>query len=96
VVGGLGVWLFGRPHTRHVGASGLILGYFGFLLASVFFDPDLATIVVAIIVAVLYIGLLWQVVPLKKGVSVAGHFFGFLGGILAAGFVALLAAGYYS
>lgn len=90
VVSGLGVWLFGRPHTRHVGASGLILGYFGYLLASVFFAPDLATIVVAVIVAVLYLGLIWQVVPLKKGVSVTGHFFGFLGGIVAAGLVALL------
>jgi membrane associated rhomboid family serine protease len=93
VVGGLGVWLFGRPNTLHVGASGLILGYFGYLLASVFFAPDLATIVVAVIVAVLYLGLIWQVVPLKKGVSFTGHLFGFLAGVLAAGLVALVAGG---
>ena len=33
VVSGLGVWLFAASHTLHVGASGIILGYFGFLLS---------------------------------------------------------------
>src|SRR4051794_33307259 len=33
IVGGLGVWLFAWPHTIHIGASGLIFGYLGFLLA---------------------------------------------------------------
>lgn len=90
VIAGLGTWLFGRSKTQHMGASGLILGYFGYTLASVFFNPDLASIVVAVIVAVLYLGLIWQVVPLKKGVSTTGHLFGFLGGIVAAWVVALL------
>ncbi|MCB0193496.1 MAG: rhomboid family intramembrane serine protease [Anaerolineae bacterium] len=83
IVAGLGTWLLGQPNSLHVGASGVILGYFGFILASVFFTPDIATIVVATIVVVLYIGLIWQILP-KKGVSFTGHLFGFLGGILAA------------
>jgi membrane associated rhomboid family serine protease len=86
----LGVWIFGKPGTQHMGASGLILGYFGYTLASVFFSPDLAAIIIAVIVAVLYLGLIWQVVPLKKGVSTTAHLFGFIGGIVAAGIVALL------
>ena len=90
VIAGLGIWLFGHSNTQHMGASGLILGYFGYTLASAFFNPDLASIVVAVIVAVLYLGLIWQVVPLKKGVSTTGHLFGFLGGIVAAWVVALL------
>jgi len=90
LIAGLGIWLLGQPNTQHMGASGLILGYFGYTLASVFFDPNLASILVAVIVAVLYLGLIWQVVPLKKGVSTTGHLFGFLGGIAAAGIVALL------
>ena len=90
LIAGLGIWLLGKPNTQHMGASGLILGYFGYTLASVFFSPDLASILVAVIVAVLYLGLIWQVVPLKKGVSTTGHLFGFLGGIVAAGIVALL------
>lgn len=90
LIAGLGIWLFGQPNTQHMGASGLILGYFGYTLASVFFAPDLATILVAIVVAILYLGLIWQVVPLKKGVSTTGHLFGFLGGIVAAGLAGLL------
>ena len=90
VIAGLGIWLFGQSNTQHMGASGLILGYFGYTLASAFFNPDLASLVVAVIVAVLYLGLIWQVVPLKKGVSTTGHLFGFLGGIIAAGIVAWL------
>jgi len=90
LISGLGVWIFGKPNTQHMGASGLILGYFGYTLASVFFSPDLAAIIIAVVVAVLYLGLIWQVVPLKKGVSTTAHLFGFVGGIVAAGIVALL------
>jgi membrane associated rhomboid family serine protease len=90
LISGLGVWIFGKPNTQHMGASGLILGYFGYTLASVFFSPDLAAIIIAVVVAVLYLGLIWQVVPLKKGVSTTAHLFGFIGGIMAAGIVALL------
>jgi membrane associated rhomboid family serine protease len=88
-IAGLGIWLFGKPNTRHMGASGLILGYFGFILSSVFFAPDLLTIIVGIVVAVLYLGLIWQIVPLKEGVSTTGHLFGCLGGIVAAAVAAL-------
>ena len=84
LVGGLGVWFFGQPNTLHVGASILILGYFGFLLGNVYASPDLATIIIAVIVAIFYLGLIWQIVPLKQGVSTAGHLFGFVGGVLAA------------
>lgn len=90
LISGLGIWIFGKPNTQHMGASGLILGYFGYILASVFFSPNLAAIIIAVVVAVLYLGLIWQVVPLKKGVSTTAHLFGFIGGIVAAGIVALL------
>lgn len=90
LISGVGVWIFGKPNTRHMGASGLILGYFGYTLANAFFSPNLAAIIIAVVVAVLYLGLIWQVVPLKKGVSTTAHLFGFIGGIVAAGIVALL------
>ena len=32
VVSGLGVWLVGATHTVHVGASGVIFGYFAYVL----------------------------------------------------------------
>jgi membrane associated rhomboid family serine protease len=84
VVGGLGIWLFGASGSVHVGASVLVFGFFGFLLARAFFERSLAAIAVAIIVFIFYGGIIWGVLPGQDGVSWLGHLFGFIGGILAA------------
>src|SRR4030095_9543542 len=39
-VGGFAVWLFGARYSNHLGASGLIFGYLGFLLARCLFDKS--------------------------------------------------------
>ena len=93
LVAGLGTWFFGKPDTLHIGASGVILGYFGFILANVFVAPDLTTILIAGIVVVLYLGLIWQILPLKQGVSTTAHLFGFLGGVISTGLIAWLNPG---
>ena len=85
LVGGLGVWLFGRPGTVHVGASGLIFGYLGYLLLRGLFERSLVAIGIAVLAGVLYGGALWGVLPGRRGVSWEGHLFGFGGGAAAAG-----------
>ena len=84
LVGGLGIWLFGASNSVHVGASGLIFGFFGFLLARAYFERSLAAIALAIVVFLLYGGIIWGVLPGQDGISWLGHLFGFIGGILAA------------
>lgn len=84
VVSGLGVWLFGRSNSTHVGASGLVFGYFGFLLLRAYFERSLIAILVAILVVILYGGLIFGLSPLQIGVSWQAHLFGFIGGALAA------------
>ena len=84
VVSGLGIWLFGATNSVHVGASGVIFGYLGFLLLRGFFERNILSIVMSLIVGFLYGGLIWGVLPSQPGVSWEGHLFGFLGGILAA------------
>ena len=84
VVSGLGVWLFGHSNSTHVGASGLIFGYFGFLLLRAYFERSLIAILVAIFVVFLYGGLIFGLSPLQIGVSWQAHLFGFIGGALAA------------
>lgn len=84
VVSGLGVWLFGGANTVHIGASGLIFGYFGYLVLRAVFERSMASIAVAVIVVMLYSGLIWGILPVYFGVSWQAHLFGFLGGILAA------------
>jgi membrane associated rhomboid family serine protease len=85
VVSGLGVWLFAAPHTLHVGASGIIFGYFGFLLSRSYFEQDLRSAAVSVVVALLYGPLIWGILPSRRrGISWQGHLFGFVGGILTA------------
>ncbi len=83
LVGGLGVWLVGRP-AYHIGASGLIMGYIGFLLARGWYDRSTTSILTALFVLMLYGGSIWSILPGDWWVSWEMHLFGFLSGILAA------------
>jgi membrane associated rhomboid family serine protease len=84
---GLGIWLFGQPQTSHVGASDVILGYLGFLLVRSYFTHDSLSIVLTALIGIMYGGSLLRNLLPEKGVSREGHFFGFIGGILAAQFL---------
>ncbi len=86
---GLALWLLGRPAV-HAGASSLIFGYFGFLLASGWYAKDLQSIVIALVVLIFYGGMIIGILPLRAYVSWEGHLFGLLAGILAAGMNARL------
>lgn len=89
LVTGLGLWLLGNGRTVYIGASGLVFGYFGFLLVRGYFDRNVQSIAIAIVVFLFYGGLLWGLVPHNHpGVSWAAHFLGFIGGAVAARMVA--------
>ena len=82
VLGGLGVWLFGSNST-HIGASGLIFGYFGFLILRGWFERSVSSVVIALIVILLYGGLISGVMPGETGASWENHLCGFLAGCVA-------------
>ncbi|TAD80455.1 MAG: rhomboid family intramembrane serine protease [Oscillatoriales cyanobacterium] len=84
LVSGLGVWLTGAPNSVHIGASGLIFGYFGFLLLRGYFERSFTSILLSLIVGFFYGSLIWGVLPSQPGVSWQAHFFGFVGGVLTA------------
>lgn len=84
VVGGLGVWLVGSPGSVHIGASIVVFGYLGYLLLRGWFERSVSSIIGSLIVAALYGGLVFGVLPGQAGISWEGHLFGFLGGVLAA------------
>ena len=87
LVGGLGVWLFGRP-AIHVGASGLVFGLFGYLLVRGVIDLSILSIFVAIVVASVFGWMVVSgVVPTNDYVSWEGHLCGLIAGALAAIFV---------
>jgi membrane associated rhomboid family serine protease len=84
VVGGLATWLLARSAV-HVGASGLIFGYAGFLLVAGFVEKSLKGIVLAIAVGVLFGGMVLRgITPVSSWVSWESHLFGFVAGVLAA------------
>lgn len=83
IVGGLGTWLLGGVGTNHIGASGLVYGWLGYLLVRGIFNRSLPQILVGVVLGVFYSGLVWGVLPGTPGVSWQAHLFGALGGILA-------------
>jgi membrane associated rhomboid family serine protease len=82
VVAGVATWLFGASPGPHLGASGLVYGYLGFLLVRGFLEPSVRWVVVSVAVGVLYTGVLGALLPAGQ-VSGAGHLGGFIGGVLA-------------
>jgi membrane associated rhomboid family serine protease len=81
---GVGIWLLGRPGTHHLGASGVVFGYLGYLLLRGYFERSLLAIAIAILVGVLYGGALWGLLPLQRGKSWVGHGMGFGAGAIVA------------
>ncbi len=81
---GLGAWLFGAANSVHIGASGVIFGFLGFLLLRGWFERRLLSLLFSLAIGVLYGGMIWQVLPSQPGISWQSHLFGFLGGVFAA------------
>ncbi|MDF1739550.1 MAG: rhomboid family intramembrane serine protease [Verrucomicrobiales bacterium] len=83
-IGGGALWTVGPAGTNHIGASLLIFGYLGFLLARGVVEKSTFWIVVSVVVLVLYGGMLAGVLPGQEGISWQGHLFGFISGVLGA------------
>lgn len=82
---GLSVWLLARPGTVHVGASGLVFGWFGFVIALGLIERSLRAILGAALVVVIYGSMIWGIVP-TSGVKISweAHLFGAVAGAIIA------------
>lgn len=83
LLGGIGVWLFGKPAV-HVGASGLIFGWFGYLVARGLVEKRPVPVLVAVGVGLVYGTMVFGVLPGQPGVSWESHLFGAAAGLVAA------------
>lgn len=82
---GMGVWLFGR-RAIHIGASGVIMGYWSYVLVLAILMPSINTIIVGL-VCLYYLGsLACNIFPTGRHTSWEAHFIGFLSGIVTAYF----------
>ena len=81
IIGGFGVWSFGQASSVHIGASGVVFSYFGYLLFKGLFDKKLKALLVSLGVFIIYGSIIWGVFPGTAGISWEGHLFGFLAGV---------------
>jgi len=84
LVSGLAVWLFQGSNELTVGASGLIFGYFGYVLVRGLVDRNLLDIGIGVVAGVLYWTILQVAIPGTPGISWIGHLGGLFGGVMAA------------
>ena len=75
------VWIFARE-AYHVGASGLVFGYFGVIMARAYIDRSITAIAIAVVTVMAYGGLLWGILPLRSYVSFESHLFGLIAGFV--------------
>lgn len=80
VLSGVLVWIFARS-SFHVGASGLVFGYFGVLLTRAVIERTTLSIVIGFVTILFYGGLLFGILPVGTQVSFEGHLFGLLAGV---------------
>ena len=83
LLGGLALWGMGRE-AAHVGASGLVFGFFGFLLTRGFYERSIRAVAAALAVSLLYGGMVFGVLPRSDQVSWEAHLFGLIAGVIAA------------
>ncbi len=84
VLGGVLTWLFAREHN-HIGASGLIFGWFGFVVALGVLERSGQAILGAAVALIMYgLPTILGLSPLDARVSWDGHLAGLVAGIAAA------------
>lgn len=82
LVCGILVWCFAR-RGLHIGASGLMLGYWAFLLVNAYFEGGATAWVLAVLCLYYLAGLGLSLIPGDAGTSFEAHIFGAIGGAVA-------------
>ncbi len=84
LISGLGVWFIGSPGSVVVGASGVVFGYLGLLVARGFVERSWWNLGVAAFIGLLYWYQLYNVLPTDQPISWQGHLLGLIAGMIAA------------
>jgi membrane associated rhomboid family serine protease len=89
LLGGGLTWLFARS-ACHIGASGLIFCYFGYLASLAYFNRTLGTLLLSVVCILGYGGMIRGIVPTSAGISWESHLAGLVAGIAVASLMAKL------
>ncbi len=80
---GFWLWLAGRE-AYHIGASTLVYGLVFFLFLSGVLRRHNRLLAISMLIAFLYGGVVWGLLPVDQSVSFEGHIFGALAGVVCA------------
>jgi membrane associated rhomboid family serine protease len=78
---GLGTWVTGQAGSVSAGASGVVFGYFGYIIVRGAFDRHRIDIVIGLVMALCFAYQFSVLLP-TQGVDWQGHAFGFAGGLV--------------
>ena len=87
LITGTWVWCFARGDAAHIGASGIIYGLASFIFFSGIIRKETGLLVVTLLVAFLYGGLIWGIFPQlfpNQPISWESHLMGLLAGLVLA------------
>ena len=89
LLGGALTWLFAR-NACHIGASGLIFCYFGYLASLALFRRTFWSLLLSVACILAYGGIVRGILPTAAAISWESHFAGLIAGVVMAAFVAKL------
>ncbi|MCP5077688.1 MAG: rhomboid family intramembrane serine protease [Psychromonas sp.] len=77
------VWLFARGNSVHIGMSGVIYAFWGYLIIYGFVRRRFLHLFISVITLVFYGGLIFGVLPTTPGVSFESHLLGAIAGAVS-------------
>lgn len=85
LISGCVLWLIGSSSRHYIGASVLVFGLIGFLVAAGIFERRPISMIISIVVGLMYgWSFLMGIIPLDREVSELSHFIGGVTGVLLA------------
>jgi len=82
VTSGLGAWIFESPASVGVGASGVVFGYFGYIMVRGFFDRHPIDMLIGAVMALCFAYQFTVLLP-QAGIGWQAHIGGLAGGVAA-------------
>lgn len=83
LMSGVATWVLGR-RAVHIGSSGVIMGYMGYLLLQAIFHPTPAAVILGLLALYYCSSILLHLLPSGETTSWEGHVFGFAAGLCVA------------
>jgi membrane associated rhomboid family serine protease len=82
ICSGLGAWFTAGAGTVGAGASGVVFGYFGYIIVRGVFDRRPIDIVIGLVMALCFAYQFSLLIPAGEGIGWQAHLFGFVAGVL--------------